>query len=272
MSAARRGPLVAWALLVVVTLVYVAWALFPDTTLYRELLTPHVLLAIASLLKSGYLLTGALLAFACRDRLDQGNPARPAWALLSAGLFATLAGQLSLAPYQLVAGETPFPSVADLFYLLAYPFLIAAFLVFLRAYHESGFSTGSLAERLAIVAVVGDRGRDRRRDHAPAGGRQRRRAPRPDAERRLPGAGPRAADAARAPAAHGTADAGQPRRRRCGRCCSWASSSWRSGDIAFAYFSMLGEQHLDPYVHATFLLSYGLVAGGAHRQLLLLKS
>ncbi len=44
------------------------------------------------------------------------------------------------------------------------------------------------------------------------------------------------------------------------------------GDISFAYFSMLGEQQLDPYVHATFLLSYGLVAGGAHRQLLLLKS
>ena len=35
---------------------------------------------------------------------------------------------------------------------------------------------------------------------------------------------------------------------------------------------MLGEQQLDPYVHATFLLSYGLVAGGAHRQLQLLKS
>ena len=43
------------------------------------------------------------------------------------------------------------------------------------------------------------------------------------------------------------------------------------GDIFFAYFSALGEQQLDPYVHATYLLSYGLVAGGAHRQLLLLQ-
>jgi hypothetical protein len=30
--------------------------------------------------------------------------------------------------------------------------------------------------------------------------------------------------------------------------------------------------HLDPFVHATFVLAYGLVAGGAHRQLRLLRS
>ena len=45
-----------------------------------------------------------------------------------------------------------------------------------------------------------------------------------------------------------------------------------AGDIFFAYFQSLGEQHLDPFVHATFLLAYGLIAGGAHRQLQLLKS
>ena len=44
------------------------------------------------------------------------------------------------------------------------------------------------------------------------------------------------------------------------------------GDMFFAYFSTLGEQHLDAWVHGTYLLSYGLIAGGAHRQLELLKS
>ena len=44
------------------------------------------------------------------------------------------------------------------------------------------------------------------------------------------------------------------------------------GDIFFAYFQSLGETHLDPFVHATFVLAYGLVAGGAHRQLRLLQS
>ena len=45
-----------------------------------------------------------------------------------------------------------------------------------------------------------------------------------------------------------------------------------AGDIFFAYFQSLGETHLDPFVHATFVLAYGLVAGGAHRQLRLLQS
>jgi hypothetical protein len=41
-------------------------------------------------------------------------------------------------------------------------------------------------------------------------------------------------------------------------------------DIFFAYFQSLGEAHLDPFVHASFILAYGLIAGGAHRQLQLL--
>jgi hypothetical protein len=270
MSAERRGPLVAWALLVVVTVVYVAWALFPDAALYR-VLTPHVLLAIASLLKSGCLLAGALLAFACRDRLDQGNPARPAWALLSAGLFATLAGQLSLAPYQLVAGETPFPSVADIFYLLAYPFLIAAFLVFLRAHHESGFSTSSLVERLSTVAVM-----------AIVGGTIVVRVLRPVAasggevlDLMLNVAYPVLDLVLLMPLALLLRMALRMRGSRVGGVWALLLAGFvflALGDISFAYFTQLGEQHLDPYVHATFLLSYGLVAGGAHRQLQLLKS
>ncbi|HSD27319.1 MAG TPA: hypothetical protein VLL75_08440 [Vicinamibacteria bacterium] len=43
-------------------------------------------------------------------------------------------------------------------------------------------------------------------------------------------------------------------------------------DACFAYFQSLGEVSLDPFVHATYLLSYGLIAGGADRQLELLKS
>jgi hypothetical protein len=44
------------------------------------------------------------------------------------------------------------------------------------------------------------------------------------------------------------------------------------GDLSFAYLSALGQQHRGPFVHATFILFYGLIAGGAHRQLQLLRS
>ena len=51
-------------------------------------------------------------------------------------------------------GETPFPTLGDIFYVLAYPFLIAALLVFLNAYREAGLPMGSLAERALLVALI----------------------------------------------------------------------------------------------------------------------
>ena len=44
------------------------------------------------------------------------------------------------------------------------------------------------------------------------------------------------------------------------------------GDICFAYFQSLGDEHLDPFVDATLILAYALIAGGARRQLRILKS
>ena len=271
MNAETRVPKAAWLVLILATAAYAGWGAVPDSALYRDVLTPRVLLAFASLLKIGYLLTGALLAFACRDRLEEGNPSRPAWALMSVGLFATLAGQLSLAPHQLVSGETPFPSVADLFYLLSYPFLIAAFLVFLRAHHESGFSTSSLAERLGIVATI-----------AVVGGAVAVHMLRPVAagggeilDRMLNVAYPVLDLVLLMPLALLLRMALRMRGSHVGGVWALLLVGFvflAIGDISFAYFSMLGEQQLDPYVHATFLLSYGLVAGGAHRQLRLLKS
>ena len=49
---------------------------------------------------------------------------RPAWRLLAAGLLCTLLGQAALAPYQLSGNESPFPSLADLFYVAAYPLIV----------------------------------------------------------------------------------------------------------------------------------------------------
>lgn len=38
------------------------------------------------------------------------------------------------------------------------------------------------------------------------------------------------------------------------------------GDILFAHFQALGQQHLDSLVDAVYILSYGLVAAGVSRQ------
>ena len=271
MRSEARLPVLPWVLLLALTTAYLGWGLAPETALYSEWLTPRVLLAIASVSKLAYLLGGALLAFACRDQLDTGNPARPAWALLSAGLFATLGGQLSLAPFQILSGTTPFPSVGDIYYVLAYPFLIASFLVFLRAYREGGFPVGSLAERLAIVAAVGLLGGTLAvwmlRPVAAGGGDLLKGI--------LNVAYPLLDLVLLMPLALLLRMALRMRGSHAGTVWSLLLAGFVAlacGDIAFAYLTQLDVQHVDPFVHATFILSYGLVAAGAHRQLLLLKS
>jgi hypothetical protein len=263
-SAGGRLP---WVVVGLAVALYVGWALFPTSALYVRWLDAHRLLAVAAAFKLVYLLAGAAWAFACRDRLEPGNPARPAWFLLSLGLLGTFAGQLCLAPFQLVFGETPFPSPGDIFYVLAYPFLIAALLVFLNAYREAGLPMGSLAERgllvagVLVVAVVTLR---------PVAA-----TPGPLLDRILTVAYPALDLVLLVPLVLLLRVALRLRGGRAGEVWLLLLSGFVflcAGDICFAYFQSLGEEHLDPFVHATFILAYALVAGGAHRQLRILKS
>jgi hypothetical protein len=260
-----------WVLLVLAVGLYVGWAAAPASTLYTRLLTPHRLLVLAAGFKLVYLLAGTAWAFRCRDRLETDNPARPAWFLLSLGLLATFVGQLSLAHLQLARNETPFPSVADIYYLLSYPFLIAAFLVLLNAYREAGFPIGSVAERAGILAGVGVVAAivavPILRPVAATGG--------PLLERILTVAYPILDLVLLLPLALLLRVALRLRGSHAGEVWALLASGFVflcAGDICFAWFQSLGAEHLDPFVHATFILAYGLAAGGAHRQLQLLES
>jgi hypothetical protein len=264
MSATGRLP---WVVIGLAVALYVGWAIAPASSLYTEWLNGHRLLALAAVFKLVYLLAGAVWAFACRERLEPGNPARPAWFLLSLGLLATFAGQLCLAPYQLVFGETPFPSPGDIFYVLAYPFLIAALLVFLNAYREAGLPMGSLAERAALVAGVGVVAVVILRPVAATPGAL--------LDRILTIAYPALDLVLLVPLVLLLRIALRLRGGRAGEVWLLLLTGFVflcAGDICFAYFQSLGEEHLDPFVHATFILAYALIAGGAHRQLRIFQS
>lgn len=107
------------------------------------------------------LVLGLAFLFAARSAagFDSDNPVQRPWRLLSLGLLAWELGEVIEAVYLLVFDQgEPFPSLADVFFLLAYPALIAAFLLFLRAYSTSGLSEeeeGTAWPLIAVVAVVG---------------------------------------------------------------------------------------------------------------------
>ena len=134
---------------------FVGQAAFPRASLYTSDGYAGVSFVLGSALKPSLLLLSALWAWACTRRFDEGNPIRPAWRRLSLGLTFLLVGQLVIASYQLFLHvPIPFPSVADVFFVVAYPLLVWALAAFIRAYEEAGFPTGRPGERWAIGAAT----------------------------------------------------------------------------------------------------------------------
>ncbi len=122
-----------------------------ESTLCQRFLTAGVVLRAASLGKLFFVAFGAVYAWRNLRCLAADNPVRPAWLLLAAGLSAYLLGQAALSYYQvLLSVATPFPSIADLFFVLALLLLIPALVVFIHAYRKSGFPFDSKVD-LALM-------------------------------------------------------------------------------------------------------------------------
>lgn len=109
----------------------------------------NAVLAVADVV----LLPVAFLAAAdSARRFEKGNPARRAWWLVSVALAGFWVGEAVEGSYTVRGLESPFPSVADAFFLLAYPAIVAALLLFLRAYRVAGF--GEVGARAVLVAAI----------------------------------------------------------------------------------------------------------------------
>jgi hypothetical protein len=226
-----------------------------------------ILLRLASAAKLCLLAVGALLAWRSAQLFEDDNPIRPAWRLLSLGLLATLIAQLGLAPYQMGSGgDAPFPSWSDAAFVLGYPLFLAALVTFLRAYRQGGFPMGSLGQlwatglgmsALAVVVVYFVL--------APIWAH-----PDEPLARILNVAYPTLDFLLLVPTVILVRVMSGMR----------GGSVWRiwvailggflfmgAGDILYAYFSTKQMRTLDPLVHASYILSYGLLALGSHRQL-----
>lgn len=118
-------------------------------------LSQEVILGLGTLGKFLFLIVAAMVSTRIVGEFEPGTPSRTAWSLLSAGLIALCLGQACFVYYQFVQKiETPFPSLADVFFVVSYPLLIAALAMFLRAYSASGFPLGPASERLWLAAGV----------------------------------------------------------------------------------------------------------------------
>jgi hypothetical protein len=114
--------------------------------------TANAVLAVADAL---ILPVACLAAADSARRFEAGNPARVAWWLLSVALAGFWVGEAWEGSYTVRGLEDPFPSIADVFFLLAYPVIVTALLLFLRAYRLSGYGEAGATVLLVTAATVG---------------------------------------------------------------------------------------------------------------------
>jgi hypothetical protein len=148
LSPAVRAAVVAYAVLV--ALVFVGQAFSPGAAVYQGETAAAVLLRLGSVTKLVMLGIAWYQARRLATALEKDNPARGSWRLFALGLLAFFTGQAVLSFFQIVLGESPYPSPGDVFFLSAYPLLILAAVGFIRAYGETGYPVGSGREHATI--------------------------------------------------------------------------------------------------------------------------
>jgi hypothetical protein len=148
------GPALS-VLLAALSLLLFVRAIAPWNPIFESPFTPRVILGLGTWGKLFFLLVASAASTLIVDRFEADTPARLAWLLLSAGIVAICLGQAVFATYQfLLDTEMPYPSLADVFFMLSYPLVIGGLILFLRAYKECGFPIGPSSERVWLGTAV----------------------------------------------------------------------------------------------------------------------
>ena len=271
MSSVRFAPLF-WLALAIPVVFFLGQTFAPGAALYTRELAPVTISWISTLPKLLFCLLAVLGGSAVVRRFEAGNPSRRAWQLWTAGIADLFLGQATLTYFLATRGTlSVFPSVADLFFVLGCLSLVAALFAFLRSYRESGFPIGTASERWGIAlgaialgaAVI-----------VPVLWPLLR-APAPPLEKLLNLAYPTLDLLMLVPAL--------VLLRISLRF--WGGKVWTvwaaliagilcttAGDLAFAWFSLLGQTRLEALIDVAFLLGYGFFAATALSQRELLSS
>jgi len=111
---------------------------------------------VGNLGKLAFLAVAALGAVKSASRLEADNPMRAAWRMMAAGLVGFAAGEVVFVVYEvLLRVPSPFPSLADAFFIASYPFLLAALMRAISAYGETGYPIGTTRERMGTAVAIG---------------------------------------------------------------------------------------------------------------------
>jgi hypothetical protein len=259
----KRNPVIALiiAASAAAALLQVMRFALPATILGTSAAERPLLLA-AGWTKLACLVTATLFAWRSVTLLDRDNPARRPWSILSAGLAAFTLGQGTLTFYQTFLGKSPFPSVADIWFMISYPLLIIALIMFAMAYAKSGFAVDRQAPMAALLTVAA---------LAVAWPLLRPIAltPAPPVATALNIAYPALDLILLVPTIVLLRLASRFRGGAVWRLWAALLAGFvfiALGDLFYAYFSTFGYTRLDPLVHALYIVAYASLASGTRIQ------
>ncbi len=227
-------------------------------------------LYLGNLSKLLFIGLAALGAVGSAARFEADNPMRGTWRMMAIGLLTFTAGQATLVIYQAVLRlPSPFPSLADAFFVASYPFLLAALMRAIRAYGETGYPIGTARERVgtagAMAAIAALIGYPTLKPVVSV--------PAPPLEMFLNIAYPVLDLAVLVPVAILLRIAVRFRGGEVWKVWAGLLAGFTLmcvGDILFAYFTAMERESLDPLIHITYILSYAALARGAIGQYQLL--
>jgi hypothetical protein len=232
----------------------------------------EIRLYAGNLAKLLFLLIAARGAIGSAKRFEHDNPMRGTWRMFAAGFVAFTAGQAVLFTYQVILRlPSPFPSVADAFFVCAYPFFLAALLRAIRAYGATGYPIGTVWERAgtagAMALAAGLVGYPTLKPVVAM--------PAPPLETFLNVAYPVLDLAVLVPVVILLRIAVRFRGGEVWKVWAGLLAGFVLvcvGDILFAYFTALGRESFDPLIHVMYILAYAALARGALGQYQLLRS
>jgi hypothetical protein len=219
-----------------------------------------------------FLLIATRGAVGSAKRFEHDNPMRGTWRMFATGFVTFTAGQAVLFTYQAVLRlPSPFPSVADAFFVGSYPFFLAALLRAIRAYGATGYPIGTAWERAgtagAMTVAAGLLGYPTLKPVVAI--------PAPPLETFLNVAYPVLDLAVLVPVAILLLIAVRFRGGKVWKVWAGLLAGFTlmcAGDILFAYFTALGRESFDPLIHVMYILAYAALARGALGQYQLLEA
>lgn len=154
MSARSRIDLPLLLLGVLLLGLYLPKLALAEHPLYTEWLTERWLLAVGCTVKLMALWSGTIVTFRVARSFASGDGMRLGWTLAAIWLGSWALAQSVLGVYQIGLGRSaPYPSAGDLFFIVGYPAMIAAFVVFARSVTATGL-VGTLRAQLTFAGVA----------------------------------------------------------------------------------------------------------------------